>query len=214
MNIILLGPPGVGKGTYAEILKEKLELPHISTGDILREMAKEETEEGKNIKEIMDKGNLIPDELITEILKKRLKKEDCKNGFILDGYPRTIPQAESLKKIIKMDKVIDYAAKDEIILQRLGGRLTCRSCGAIFHAKNSPPKKNGICDNCGGELYTREDQTDEAIKERLKVYRNQTEPLIEYYQKEELLIEIDANAGLDQVDKIVGESLDAIEGEE
>jgi len=214
MNIILLGPPGVGKGTYAEILKEKLELPHISTGDILREMAKEETEEGKNIKEIMDKGNLIPDELITEILKKRLKKEDCKNGFILDGYPRTIPQAESLKKIIKMDKVIDYAAKDEIILQRLGGRLTCRSCGAIFHAKNSPPKKNGICDNCGGELYTREDQTDEAIKERLKVYRNQTEPLIEYYQKEELLIEIDANAGLDQVDKIIGESLDAIEGEE
>ena len=162
----------------------------------------------------MDKGNLIPDELITEILKKRLKKEDCKNGFILDGYPRTIPQAESLKKIIKMDKVIDYAAKDEIILQRLGGRLTCRSCGAIFHAKNSPPKKNGICDNCGGELYTREDQTDEAIKERLKVYRNQTEPLIEYYQKEELLIEIDANAGLDQVDKIIGESLDAIEGEE
>ena len=214
MNIILLGPPGVGKGTYAEILKEKLELPHISTGDILREMAKEETEEGKNIKEIMDKGNLIPDELMTEILKKRLKKEDCKNGFILDGYPRTIPQAESLKKIIKMDKVIDYAAKDEIILQRLGGRLTCRSCGAIFHAKNSPPKKNGICDNCGGELYTREDQTDEAIKERLKVYRNQTEPLIEYYQKEELLIEIDANAGLDQVDKIIGESLDAIEGEE
>ena len=197
MNIILLGPPGVGKGTYAEILKEKLELPHISTGDILREMAKEDTEEGKNIKEIMDKGNLIPDELITEILKKRLKKEDCKNGFILDGYPRTIPQAESLKKIIKMDKVIDYAAKDEIILQRLGGRL-----------------KNGICDNCGGELYTREDQTDEAIKERLKVYRNQTEPLIEYYQKEELLIEIDANAGLDQVDKIIGESLDAIEGEE
>ncbi len=214
MNIILLGPPGVGKGTYAEELSNRLEIPHISTGELLREITKQDTEQGKKIKEIIDKGNLVPDELTTDILKKRLKKDDCKNGFILDGYPRTTPQAGALKKIAKIDKVIDYVAIDKTILERLSGRLTCKKCGAIFHVKNIPPKKEGICDKCGGELYTREDQTEEAIKKRLNVYREQTEPLIEYYQKENLLSEVDANAGLSQIDKIIGESLDIIEGEE
>lgn len=214
MNIILLGSPGVGKGTYAEVLAEKLEIPHISTGDLLREIANEDSELGKQVKEIIDKGDLVSDELVLEILKKRLKKEDCEKGFILDGYPRNLKQAEDLKKTVKVDKVINYVAKDKVILERLSGRLTCKNCGAIYHIKNMPPKIKGKCDKCGGELYTREDQTEEAIKERLRIYREQTSPLIEYYQKENLLFEIDANSGIHQIDKIIGESLDIIEGEE
>lgn len=214
MNIILLGSPGVGKGTYAEVLAEKLEIPHISTGDLLREIANEDSELGKQVKEIIDKGDLVSDELVLEILKKRLKKEDCNKGFILDGYPRNLKQAEDLKKIAKVDKVINYVAKDKVILERLSGRLTCKNCGAIYHIKNMPPKIKGKCDKCQGELYTREDQTEEAIKERLRIYREQTSPLIEHYRKENLLFEIDANSGIHQIDKIIGESLDIIEGEE
>jgi len=209
MKIVLLGAPGVGKGTYANILADKLNIPHISTGDLIREKAKTD----ENIGEIINKGNLIPDEITFGLVKERLKKDDCKNGFILDGYPRNIHQAELLKEV-KIDKVIYYVARDDVILERLGGRLTCRQCGAIYHAKNFPPKEEGKCDKCQGELYVREDQTEEAIKERLKVYREQTSPLVEYYEKENLLAEIDANMGLDQIDKIIGESLDAIEGEE
>lgn len=210
MNIILLGSPGVGKGTYAKVLSEKLEIPHISTGDLVREAAKTD----EKIKETIDKGELIPDEQILEFLKERLDKEDTKKGVILDGYPRNLQQAEDLKKITKVDKVINYAARDEVVLERLGGRLTCKKCEAIYHVKNNPPKKEGVCDKCGGELYVREDQKEEVIKERLKIYKDRTRPLIEYYEKEDLLSEIDANAGFDQINKIIGESLDAIEGED
>lgn len=214
MNIILLGSPGVGKGTYAERISEKLEIPHISTGDLLRDIIKKGTKEGQNIKKIIDKGDLIPDELMMGIVKKKIQEDDCKNGFLLEGVPRTLPQAESLKKMIKVDKVLNYVADEKIILGRLGGRLTCKKCGDTYHVKNKPPKKEGICDECEGELYTRKDQTEEAIKERLKVYHEKTEPLIEYYEKEGILAEIDANRNFAQIDLMIGESLDVIEGEE
>ena len=207
MNIVLLGSPGVGKGTYAKILSEKHKLLHISTGDMFREEVKNNTDLGKKAKSFMDKGLLVPDEVTTEMLEERLKKNDTKKGFLLDGFPRTIAQAESFGKISKIGIVLNFSAPEEVIVQRISGRRTCRSCGATFHVRNIPPKKAGICDKCGGELYQREDEKPEAVKKRLDVYKKQTEPLVDYYKKKGNLKEIDASRSVDEVIGEIGEVL-------
>jgi adenylate kinase len=193
MRLILLGAPGAGKGTQAEYLSKRFSIPHISTGDILRENVKNETELGKKAKEYMNKGLLVPDEIVIEIVKDRLSKEDCKNGFLLDGFPRTIAQAEALDKVLeelgqKIDKVLNIEVPDEKILERMSGRRICKNCGASFHVIYRPPQKEGVCDVCGGELYQREDDKEETVKKRLEVYHAQTQPLIDFYKAKGLLV--------------------------
>ena len=193
VKIVMLGPPGAGKGTYASRLTVKLGIPHISTGDMVREEIKRQTDLGKKIKEYSDKGALVPDEIIIKILAERLGKPDCAKGFILDGFPRTLRQAEALEEISKIDLVINLNVPDEIIVQRLSNRLVCKRCGAIYNRLTLKPKVNGVCDVCGGELYQREDDKPEVIRERLKVYRRNTAPLIEYYRKKGLLRDVYCN---------------------
>mgnify|MGYP006287009673 CR=1 FL=1 len=208
-KIIFLGAPGVGKGTVAKKVIDKLNIPQISTGDLLRAAVKEGTELGKKAKTYMDSGKLVPDELIIDLLKQRISEEDCKDGFILDGFPRTIPQAEALDSAgIDIDKAAYFKAAKEVIIQRLSGRRTCKNCGAIFHVENIPPKKEGICDKCQGELFQRDDDKPEAIENRLVVYEKQTAPLIEFYKKKGNLVEIDA---AEKLDLIVEKTLKALE---
>lgn len=195
MKIILLGSPGVGKGTYASMIKDKYHLVHISTGDLFREEMKKGSEVGKKAKGYIDKGELVPDELTLSLLKKRLEQKDAKN-FLLDGFPRTISQAQELEKITKIDLVINFYASEKVILQRLGGRRICRKCGAIFHLVNRIPKKPGICDECGGELYQRPDEMPEVIKDRLNIYHKKTKPLEDFYRKKGLLKEIKAEVDM------------------
>ena len=207
--MILLGAPGAGKGTHAKQLSSILGIPHISTGDIFREEMKNNSELGKEVKRYVERGELVPDEIVNKIVKKRLSQDDCKKGFILDGYPRTVPQAIALDEIVKelslpLKKVINLVVGEEEIIRRLSGRRICRNCGAIFHIINMPPKKEGICDYCGGELYQREDDTPEAIKHRLAVYHKQTEPLIRYYKDKGLLVNVNCEVPLEQsVEEIV-----------
>ena len=193
MKIILLGPPGAGKGTYASRLTPILKLPHISSGDMVRDEIKAQTELGKLMKEYSNKGKLGPDEIMIKILAKRLRKPDCKKGCILDGFPRTIKQAEALEKIVKIDLVINLNVPDDIIITRLSNRLTCKKCGTIYNKLTLKPKRDNICDKCGGELYQREDDKPRIIQERLNVYRKKTEPLIEYYKKKDLLKNVSCN---------------------
>ena len=193
MKIIFLGPPGAGKGTYASRLTPILENPHISTGDIVRDEIKAQTELGKTIREYSDKGELVPDEIIIKLLAKRLRKPDCKRGFILDGFPRTIKQAEALDKISKIDLVINVNVPDEIIIKRLSNRIVCKRCGTVYNKLTLRPKRDNICDECSSQLYQREDDKPEVIQERLNVYRKKTEPLIEYYTKKELLKNVSCN---------------------
>jgi len=189
----MLGPPGAGKGTYASRLTVRLGIPHISTGDMVREEIKKQTDLGLKIKEYSDRGALVPDEIIIKLLAERLGKPDCNRGFILDGFPRTISQAEALENIAKIDLVINLNVPDDIIIARLSNRLICSKCGAIYNLLTLKPKKEGVCDKCGGKLYQREDDKPEVIKERLNVYRKQTEPLIEYYAKKGLLRNVSCN---------------------
>ena len=193
MKIILLGPPGAGKGTYASRLTPTLKLPHISSGNMVRDEIKAQTQLGNLMKEYSDKGKLGPDEIMIKILAKRLTKPDCKKGCILDGFPRTIKQAKTLEKISKIDLVINLNVPDDIIIKRLSNRLTCKKCGTIYNKLTLKPKKDNICDECGGELYQREDDKPEVIQERLNVYRKKTEPLIEYYRKKDLLKDVHCN---------------------
>jgi len=193
MRIVMLGPPGAGKGTYASRLTVRLGIPHISTGDMVREEIKKQTDLGLKIKEYSDRGALVPDEIIIKLLAERLRKPDCNRGFILDGFPRTISQAEALENIAKIDLVINLNVPDDIIITRLSNRLICSKCGAIYNLLTLKPKKEGVCDKCGGKLYQREDDKPEVIKERLNVYRKQTEPLIEYYAKKGLLRNVSCN---------------------
>jgi adenylate kinase len=185
MNFIFLGAPGAGKGTQAEVLAKTKKIPTISTGNIIREALKSGTEMGLRAKSFLESGKLVPDEVVIGIIRERLVRDDCKNGFILDGFPRTIPQAEALDKMgIRIDKVIDIEVPEETILSRLSGRRVCEKCGASYHVKDKKPRKEGVCDLCGGTLIQRKDDEPETIKARLAVYHEQTEPLIDFYKKQ------------------------------
>jgi adenylate kinase len=193
MNLIFLGPPGAGKGTLAGLVSKDHTIPQISTGDIFRDAIKRETELGKKVKEIVGRGDLVPDELTVSLVKERLAQADAKKGYILDGFPRTIPQAEALEKFQKVDAVINFAIDDDQVIQRLTGREICKQCGAIYHVKNMPSKVKGVCDKCGGPVYTRPDDSLQSITNRLDVYRKQTEPLIQFYRGKKLLKDIDSS---------------------
>ena len=196
MKIIMLGAPGAGKGTQAHMIAEKYHLPHISTGDIFRANIKNGPELGKEAKGYMDRGELVPDELTVRILLDRVAQDDCKNGYILDGFPRNIPQAEVLEKELeklgeKIDAAIDMEVPDESIIRRMSGRRACPSCGATYHIVNVPPKKEGICDSCGEALILRDDDKEETVQKRLDVYHEQTQPLIEFYTRKGILKTVD-----------------------
>jgi adenylate kinase len=193
MNLIFLGAPGAGKGTLATQLSKEYDIPQISTGDIFRSAVKEGSDLGRTVQGIMEKGDLVPDALTIELVKERLIQKDAQNGYILDGFPRTIAQADALSSFQKIDMVINFKIGDDVVIRRLSGRRVCRSCAAIFHVENMPPKVEGKCDECGGELYTRDDDTIESIKNRLRVYKDQTEPLIEYYRDKGLLRDINSS---------------------
>ena len=204
MKIIMLGAPGAGKGTQAKLIAEKYNIPHISTGDIFRANIKEGTELGKEAKQYMGKGQLVPDELTVRILLDRVAKDDCKNGYVLDGFPRTIPQAEVLDTEVaklgdKIDFAIDVAVPDENIIKRMSGRRSCPGCGRTYHIVHIPPKKEGICDDCGKELVLRDDDKPETVKSRLDVYHKQTQPLIDYYSKQNILRTVDGTKDMDDV---------------
>jgi adenylate kinase len=203
-RVVLLGPPGAGKGTQAKLLQDEFGACQISTGDILRKAVAEQTTLGKEASGYINRGALVPDDVIVNLVAERLKERDCKNGFILDGFPRTIPQAEGLDRILKnaglsLNGVLSVQVPEKIIIERLAGRRTCRSCGALSHMVFNPPKKAGVCDRCGGELYQRDDDREETIANRLKVYEKQTAPLADYYRERGLLREID---GVGEVDDI------------
>lgn len=204
LRAVLLGPPGAGKGTQAVRLVEKYEIPHISTGDIFRKNIKEGTELGKKAQEYMNAGALVPDELVVDLVKDRLQQDDCKNGFLLDGFPRTIFQAEKLDEFLsesnlKMDIVINLKVEKEALIKRLTGRRVCKDCGASYHIVNIPPKKEGVCDICGGELIQRKDDNIETVENRINVYEEQTAPLIGYYKEAGSLVDFDGDASLDEV---------------
>ena len=212
MKIIMLGAPGAGKGTQAKMLAEKYSIPHISTGDIFRANIKEGTELGKKAKEYMDKGLLVPDELVVDLVIDRFKADDCKNGYILDGFPRTIPQAEALDAALaaqgdKMDYAINVEVPDENIVNRMSGRRACVGCGATYHIKYNPTKVEGICDVCGKELILRDDDKPETVLNRLKVYHDQTQPLIDYYGQAGIVKEVDGTVGMNDVFNAIVEIL-------
>lgn len=209
MKIIFLGAPGAGKGTQAEIVAEKFGIPTVSTGNIIREALKNGTEMGLKAKAFIEAGQLVPDEVVIGIIKERLAKDDCKNGFILDGFPRTIPQAESLDAMgISIDKVVDIEVPDENIMERMTGRRVCGTCGASYHLMFKKPLKDGICDSCGGELVQRKDDAPETVSDRLKVYHEQTEPLKDFYGKAGKLSVVE---GLGTVSEITERVLKALE---
>ncbi len=207
MKIIMLGAPGAGKGTQAKMIADKYQIPHISTGDIFRANIKNGTELGKEAKTYMDKGELVPDELTVRILLDRVAQPDCEKGYVLDGFPRTIPQAEVLdQELTKRNEKIDYAINvevpDENIVRRMSGRRACVSCGATYHLVHIPPKKEGLCDKCGTELILRDDDKEETVKNRLGVYHDQTQPLIEYYSNKGVLQSVDGT--IDMMDVFKG----------
>jgi len=204
MKLILLGPPGAGKGTQAQMLMEKFSIPQISTGDILRSAVKNATPMGVKVKEYMDAGALVPDDVVVGIVRERLQQADCTNGFILDGFPRTVPQADALRDTLselslELDAVISLEVDTEALVARLTGRRTCSSCGKGYHVDFDPPSKEGICDACGGKLVQRDDDREETIRKRLDVYREQTAPLVDYYLRGGLLAEVDGMPGIDEV---------------
>ncbi len=204
MKIIMLGAPGAGKGTQAKQIAAKYSIPHISTGDIFRANIKNGTELGKKAKTYMDQGLLVPDELTCDLVMDRIQQDDCKNGFVLDGFPRTIPQAEALDAALekidqKMDYAIDVDVPDENIINRMGGRRACLNCGATYHIVSIPPKKEGVCDHCGNALVLRDDDKPETVKKRLDVYHEQTQPLIDYYAKQNILKTVDGTQPMEAV---------------
>ena len=209
MKIILLGPPGVGKGTAANKLSKKLKIPHIATGDMLRENVAKKTKLGMKAKSYMDSGALVPDDLVIEMIKERLQRKDCKNGFILDGFPRTIYQADEISKVVKIDKVVNIQASDEIIVKRIGRRRVCGECNFVYHLDFIKPNREGFCDKCSGTLYQREDDKPEAVKERLKVYREKTKPLIKYYKEKNLLADVDGSGSPEEEFELVYEAVNA-----
>jgi len=212
VRIILLGPPGSGKGTQAKLLSKRYGIPHIAMGDILREEVARKTPLGEKVNVYMSKGELVPDEIVIEVLKKRLQEADCTNGFILDGFPRTLNQAKALDNMLselnlKIDAVIYIEVPDEEIMKRLSLRRTCKVCGRIYNLHYNPPKQDGKCDVCGGELIIRDDDKPEVIKNRLKVYNEQTKPLVDYYENHRLLIRINGVNTIDSVFQQIVEKL-------
>lgn len=204
MKIIMLGAPGAGKGTQAKKLAEKFQIPHISTGDIFRANIKEETELGKSAKHYIDKGLLVPDELVLNLVADRLQQEDCLKGYILDGFPRTIPQAMNLDMVLdkagqKMDYAINIEVPDENIVRRMSGRRACLNCGATYHMVYMPTKKENLCDRCGQEVILRKDDEPATVKKRLLVYHEQTQPLIEYYKSKEILVNVDGTKEIEEI---------------
>ena len=204
MKALLMGPPGAGKGTQAVILAEKLGIPHISTGDMFRKAVKEETALGLEAKRYMDSGQLVPDEVTIGIVRERLGAGDCAKGFLLDGFPRTVFQAEALDGIMKelgtkLDVALNIDVDAEALVGRITGRRMCRSCGTPYHVTFSPSKVQGVCDACGGELYQRDDDKEETVRKRLEVYNSQTLPLIEYYRKQGIIVDIDGNQPMEKV---------------
>jgi len=204
MRVILLGPPGCGKGTQAEIICNNFEIPHISTGDILRDNVKRGTEIGSRAKSFMDSGSLVPDEIIIGMIKDRFSEDDCKNGFLLDGFPRTIAQAEALDKLLKkmkihLDYIINIDVPDENIINRISKRLSCSNCGDVYNLMFKKPKKEMVCDSCGFKLHQRDDDKEEVIRNRLEVYRKQTAPLIQYYNKK--IMNVDGEQSINEVTK-------------
>lgn len=210
MKVVLLGPPGAGKGTQSAVLSQKYGVKHISTGDILRETVKNSTPMGMKAKSFMDKGELVPDEVVTGIVVDRLSQKDTKAGFILDGFPRTLKQAEDLDGALKktssrIDIVLYFEIPEKVAIERLTGRRVCKSCGANYHIKNMPPKKEGICDKCGGQLYQRADDTVATVMNRLKVYEDQTRPLIEYYTKKGILKKVSGALEVNDLFKVLSQ---------
>lgn len=214
MKIVMLGAPGAGKGTQAKMIASKYHIPHISTGDIFRANIKEGTELGNKAKNFMDQGLLVPDELVVDLVVDRLTWDDAKEGYVLDGFPRTIPQAEALTKALAdraetLDVAIDIEIPDQNIIDRMGGRRACVACGATYHIVNIPPQKEGICDKCGAELILRDDDKPETVTKRLEVYHDQTQPLIDYYSAEGVLREVDGTADMADVFAVICKVLDA-----
>ena len=207
MKIIALGSPGVGKGTYAKEIVKKYNVITISSGDLFRENIKNETELGLKAKELIDAGKLVPDEITIGMMKDRLSREDTHRGYVLDGFPRTIPQAEALSEFADIDLAINFKADKEIIMQRLTGRRTCKKCQATFHMVNLPPKVEGVCDKCGGELVQRSDELPEVIEERLRVYEEQTAPLIDYYKEKGILREVTINEDMGKYRDVILEKI-------
>lgn len=208
MRLILLGPPGAGKGTQSVVLAREFKIPHISTGDMLREAVKEGVPLGLKAKSYMDKGDLVPDEVVTGLVAERLKKSDAGNGYILDGFPRTLKQAGDLDAALSksgqgMDMVLYFETSEKTAIERLTGRRVCKKCGFNYHVRNIPPKKEGICDKCGGELYQRPDDKEDTVRNRLKVYEAQTKPLIEYYTGKGVLRKVSGDLGVDQLFKVL-----------
>lgn len=215
MNLVLFGPPGAGKGTQAEKISQSYGIPHVATGDILRRAVVRETPLGKEAKSYMDRGELVPDKVVIGIVGERLAEPDCEKGFVLDGYPRTIEQAEALWQILdgmgkKIDLVLNVTAGDEELIKRLSRRRVCERCEAVYHLDFEPPRQADICDKCAGRLYQRADDKEETIKRRLEVYREQSEPLIDYYQKKGLLVSIMGKGSISEVFDEVKERLEAI----
>jgi len=206
LRLIIFGAPGAGKGTQAQLLSSRLGIPQVATGDILREAVKKGTELGRLAKQYMDRGELVPDEVVIGIVEERLKQPDCSKGFILDGFPRTIKQAEALDRIlaklgVKLDAVINLEVDEEEVVKRITNRRTCRNCGAVYHLIFNPPKNDEVCDKCGGPLYQRDDDKEETVRNRLRVYREQTQPLLKFYEERGLLKNVNGNLSIEEVFK-------------